>query len=188
MVSKCTFIVSFRIKRSAEHAMSCATDEGYLYVDTTFGDIASFFFALSATIAFFGNIFCLVVLWQPSQRSKVNKILTSLAISDCMSGLISIPYVIYMLQHGHTQADMACWRRSLMSVIIIWSISSSAHTILLITYDRYLLITRPSRYNELLSNRKVNFIIIFIWVASLPRYIQEDLQPKCKYVNFNNAA
>ena len=148
--------------------MTCYyTDDGYSYIDPTFRGIASFFLALSASIASFGNIFCLLVLWQPSQRSKSNKILTSLAISDCMCGLINIPFAIYMIQRGHTRTDIVCWKSLLVTVVIMWSIGTSAYTIIFITYNRYLHIAKPSRYNELLSDRRVNSIIVFIWIAVL---------------------
>ena len=147
--------------------MVCIVDEGYLYIDPLFGDIASFFFALSAVIAFFANIFCLIVLWQPSQRSKAKKILTSLAVSDCLCGLNNIPAVIYMIHHGHIQHNIPCELRSFVAVISIWSTNCSVYSILLLTYDRYVLITKPIGYNEILSKRKINFIIIFFWALGL---------------------
>ena len=144
--------------------MTCILDEGWLYIDPTFGDIASFFFAISANIAFFGNIFCRCFM-ATFTKIKVQQNSDIAGLQLC--GINNIPAVIYMIHHGHTQVNIPCWYRTLVGVVTLTSTSSSAYSIVLLTYDRYVLITKPSQYNEMLSKCKVNFIIIFFWVTGL---------------------
>ena len=66
------------LRRDFEFKKMC---QGLFYTSSqTSRDVASTFYGLSAIVAALGNTFCLIVLWQPSLRSKSYKILSSLAL------------------------------------------------------------------------------------------------------------
>ena len=54
-------------------------------------------FIISGIIAAAGNTLALVILWQPQMRTKANKILRSLVVSDAMVGYVLFPYSTYMM-------------------------------------------------------------------------------------------
>ena len=54
-------------------------------------------FIISGIIAAVGNTLALVILWQPQMRTKANKILRSLVVSDAMVGYFLFPHATYMM-------------------------------------------------------------------------------------------
>ena len=54
-------------------------------------------FIISGIIAAVGNTLALIILWQPQMRTKANKILRSLVVSDAMVGYLLFPYATYMM-------------------------------------------------------------------------------------------
>lgn len=139
----------------------------FTLITPTFGNIATTFFFLSAIIAALGNTFCLIVLWQPSQRTKSNKILTSLALSDCLVGYIVFPLAIWLIQNGWRNNQTTCIIEDIYLLFAIWMFGCTSASIFFIAFDRYLLITRLSSYNNILTHRNIGSYIIFYWLITL---------------------
>ncbi|XP_066911521.1 adenosine receptor A3-like [Clytia hemisphaerica] len=131
-------------------------------LDVTFNIIATTFYGLSSIIAAAGNTFCLIVLWQPSQRSKSNKILTSLALSDCLVGYVCLPLVIWLMNTSDI-TSVRCRVEKVYSVLTLWMGGSSLCSVVFLAYERYLHIARANRHYHNLTNRKVNLIMILYW-------------------------
>ncbi|XP_066926963.1 adenosine receptor A2b-like [Clytia hemisphaerica] len=127
---------------------------------------ATILLGLSGIIATLGNTFSLMVLWQPSQRSKSNKILTSLVISDCLVGLLSNPMAIVMMWTGLEITPSICRLNTIALFFVVWFSSTSGFTILFITYDRYTNITKPFKYHDIITNLKINLILVTIWIGN----------------------
>ncbi|XP_066921927.1 adenosine receptor A2b-like [Clytia hemisphaerica] len=127
---------------------------------------ATILFGLSAIITTLGNTFSLIVLWQPSQRSKSNKILTSLVISDCLVGFLSNPMAILMMWTGLEITPSICRLNNILLFFVTLFSSSSAFTILFITYDRYTSITKPFKYHDIITDLKINLILVAIWISN----------------------
>ncbi|XP_066913106.1 cannabinoid receptor 1-like [Clytia hemisphaerica] len=129
--------------------------------------IATVIYSLSGTIAALGNTFCLIVLWQPSQRSKSNKILTSLAISDCIVGYVCFPLAIWLINFSQKSDTPTCVISVTFIFFTLWMVSCSTCSIILISYDRYILITKSSRYDDILTDRKIYIIMASYWFVTL---------------------
>ncbi|XP_066933292.1 melanopsin-like [Clytia hemisphaerica] len=132
----------------------------------TLAAIATPLFVLSAMAAAFGNLFCLLVLWQPSQRSTSNIILTSLTLSDSLVGFICFPLVIWRM-NIYQNPEMARWAHYSYGLTTLWIGSSSVCTIVFIAYDRYIHITKPNKYHDILPKRKAVIIVLSIWFFAL---------------------
>ena len=124
--------------------------------------ITTTIYTISSIIAALGNTFCLIVLCQPSQRSKSNKILTSLALSDCLVGYACFPLAIWLMNVG-VDATGRCKVEKIYSVVTLWMAGSSSCSIVFLAYERYLHIARAGRSYSNLTNRKVNFVVVFYW-------------------------
>ena len=142
--------------------MTCYDYNGI--IQPTFGLVATIIYAISGLVAALGNTFCLVVLWQPSQRSKSNKILTSLAISDCLVGYACFPLAIWTLHDVDMASGRACIVQSANGFMAIWMTYTSTCSIVFIAYDRYVFITKLGNYNAILTNQKVAVIMLFYWL------------------------
>ena len=125
--------------------------------------VASMLYVISAVIAALGKTFCLIVLWQPSQRSKSNKILTSLALSDCLVGYVCFPLAIWLINDDSGISETRCWIERIYGPFTLWMAGCSTCSILFVAFERYLLIARShGQYNKL-TDRKVTLIIVFYW-------------------------
>ncbi|XP_066913108.1 histamine H2 receptor-like [Clytia hemisphaerica] len=142
--------------------MTCYDYNGIIH--PTFGLVARIVFAISGTTAALGNTFCLIVLWQPSQRSKSNRILTSLAISDCIVGYVCFPLAIWALHDFDIASGRACLAQNANGFMALWMTYTSTCSIVFIAYDRYVFITKFANYNTILTNRKVAIIMVFYWM------------------------
>ena len=140
-----------------------------IFLHPTFRMVATPFFIAACVTAALGNTFCLIVLRQPSQRTKSNKILTSLALSDCLVGYISFPMAIWLLQNASRSPDLLanqCLVEKVYLCFTYWTFGSSSISIIFIAYDRFLLITKPSQHNKKLPDRKIFYIILAYWVLA----------------------
>lgn len=118
-------------------------------------------FIIGAILAIVGNTISLIVLCQPQMRSKSNKILTSLALSDALVGYVVFPYIAY--QMFYTQDFRDCRFEYVQSFVVYSNIGVSALSVSLIGYDRYILLTKVWNYESIVTKTKVNTLIIFTW-------------------------
>eukprot|EP00111_Clytia_hemisphaerica_P006091 TCONS_00017649-protein len=139
--------------------------EGWSLPNSIFILIISILYVLSAIIAAFGNTFSLIVLLQPSQRSKSNKVLTSLGASDCLIGYVCYPAALWFF--NHIDHEVSALFKKVAFLVGTWIICCSIFSIVFITYDRYTRITKPFQYHEIITNRRINIILISIWVGHL---------------------
>ncbi|XP_066913248.1 histamine H2 receptor-like [Clytia hemisphaerica] len=127
--------------------------------------IASVIYILSAIVASVGNTISLVILFQRSQRSsKSNKILTSLAISDCLVGFVCFPLAALILN----LKDLRCTPIFLAYVFAsIWLTGCSTCSVSFISYDRYIALTKYARYDEILTDCKIYSVVSLYGVLML---------------------
>jgi 7 transmembrane receptor (rhodopsin family). len=129
-------------------------------------------FIVFAIVAAFTNITALCVLWSPRTISKSNRILVSLAVSDMMTGLLGFPVSAYeLLSNQKDSCDFDNFR-AFVSLVLT---GSSNLTLALISFDRYLLLTKYSKYNKVMSSRLLTILILICW-------IYPSVTPALKYV------
>jgi len=121
--------------------------------------IISIFASLFAVVS---NTIVLCVLWLPNYRTKSNKILTSLAISDTLVGGVLLP--IFAGQLLSTDQLSNCAYDYAREYITTVTIGSSLMALGLVAYDRYILISNVGAYNRIMSKRKIDLLITASWV------------------------
>ena len=153
-------------------------------IPTTGKTIFTIIFGTSALVAALANTFCLIVLWQPSQRSTPNTILKSLAVSDCLVGYICLPLLIWRINVSPNLQDtqMTSWVNFIFGIMIIWILTCSTFSIVFVAFERYIHITKPQRYHDILLKRRVNFIIALFWVVDLPLCVGSVIEIRVYYI------
>ncbi|KAJ7380945.1 hypothetical protein OS493_004533 [Desmophyllum pertusum] len=93
-------------------------------------------------------------------RTLTNMFLTSLALSDLMSGLVGIPLLLICLTREIINVCVS-------SVVFIRfaAISSVCH-VLLIACDRYIFIVHDMKYDSLVTKRRAIITTIAVWLFS----------------------
>ena len=136
----------------------------YALVTPTFGYVATVCSGLVGFIASIGNTLSMIVIVPLSKKSKSNKILLSLVLSDCGVSFIVIPLAIWLLSNGRRMDKHVCTVESILFILSISMIGSSVWTIALIAYDRYLILTKYSVYDHILTELRLYTVIAAYWV------------------------
>ena len=120
-------------------------------------------FILCALLAAIGNTISLVILNKPSMRTKSNRFLTSLAVSDNLVGFLLCPLTSATLLEGRflTRCDL----ESAKVFISVMLCGTSASTVALVAYDRYVLLSSLQNYPVKMSDRKVRVLILLSWLV-----------------------
>jgi len=136
--------------------------------------IYAVFFIIGGIIATIANIMVLIILWFPEHRSRSNKILTSLAASDFLVGLLVFPMTAYQVLH---YASLSSCDIDFARVYCSAALQgSSCLTLGVIAYDRYILLTKINIYHKLRTKRLVIILVVLAWVIP-------GLNPLLRWVN-----
>ncbi|XP_068674166.1 adenosine receptor A2a-like [Montipora foliosa] len=117
-----------------------------------------------ALIILAGNsLTCVIFLSTKHLRQQyMNVFLVSLAISDILMAVMVVPgYAAFCTECNYLTMD-SCWILAQTKDVVF---SSTFFSLLAITYDRYLAVLRPLRYNSKMTRRKVICMLVAIWVT-----------------------
>ena len=142
--------------------MNCTTRMSTLKppLTTIFGSL----FILTSVMAIVGNGFALIIIWKPGRKiTSPTKLLTSLAVSDLLVGIILSPLtcwqVLDYISLKVCEIDYA--RRYFYFFLCV----TSGLTLALISYDRYILLTKLTNYNKYMSKRKLIILLTLAWLV-----------------------
>ena len=125
------------------------------------------FLIVVLVITFLGNaLVCLVVVLYCRMRTLTNYFIVSLAVSDLLLALLSLPFRIDQTIHN----AVWCNSPSLCQVWILADIictSASMWNLAMISIDRFIAIVLPFRYHVIMTARLSLFLIGFVWVSSV---------------------
>ncbi|XP_031559443.1 5-hydroxytryptamine receptor-like [Actinia tenebrosa] len=108
------------------------------------------------------NTFVLVLVYKrKALRTVTNYVLCSLAVSDLLTGLFSIP--IYLACNIIRKPEICFWSEIMLRLT---SISTVLH-LLMVTMDRYLAIIYSLRYHSLVTKKRAVLVLSVIWCVSL---------------------
>ena len=120
--------------------------------------------ALTTTL---GNTLILAAIWKtPSLHSATNTLVFGLALSDLGVGLISQPLGVSVVLSTEFLKNSSV----LVTIFQIFSGSVSAGSLLTVTaigVDRYLALKLHLRYKELVTVRRVVYVLVVIWVGCI---------------------
>ena len=121
--------------------------------------ILSIFGGLGASL---GNLLVLIIIWRPTQRTQSHKILTSLAISDMLVGVLLFPlFSAQLLSTDHLLQN--CLYDYAREYITTVTIGSSLMGLGVVSYDRYILMTKYGQYKDIMTSRKITILVTISW-------------------------
>ena len=142
--------------------MNCTTRMSTLNppLTTVFG--ASFI--LTSIMATVANSFVLIIIWKPGHHNitPTTKLLTSLAVTDLLVGIIVSPLSCWQVLNYKLNVCEIDYARRYFSIFL--GITSGL-TLALISYDRYILLTKLTNYNKYMTKRKLFILLIFAWLV-----------------------
>jgi hypothetical protein len=107
------------------------------------------------------NTFVLLLVYKrKALRTVTNYILCSLAASDLLTGLFSIP--IYLACNIIRKGEICFWSELMLRLT---SISTVLH-LLMVTMDRYLAIIYSLRYHSIVTKKRAILLLSMIWCLS----------------------
>ena len=122
---------------------------------------------LISILIILGNILVLLVTWRERSLHQPNKyFIACLAVADLLVGIFTGPVQVYRLSVGF---------RSLNNIhlcrFIVWIdtlvLTASICSLMFISFDRYLKISKPLQYRSRMTTSKSLKIIFIIWLISI---------------------
>ncbi|XP_028399978.1 beta-2 adrenergic receptor-like [Dendronephthya gigantea] len=108
-----------------------------------------------------GNLMVLAVM-RIERGLRERYFIGCLAVADLLIGVFFCPLQLYEYEVGITSIHLCrfyMW-------INIFAESASIHTLTWISCDRYLKISKPLRYNVIMTKKKSKIVITIIWIIS----------------------
>ena len=114
--------------------------------------------------ALFGNLIIVILMLKiRSFRNRSNMILGSLAATDLLVGFLVAPmYVLQFLSAAFRENCSLTNARRVLSVLLV---GSSSSLIALISYDRYIHLSKTQNYAQYMTRRKIGFFISLCWIV-----------------------
>lgn len=113
-----------------------------------------------------GNSLVILAAFKSHRLQRVtNLFIVSLATSDLLLGCAVLPFSITNEVLGHYWIFGETWC-SIWLAIDVWVCTASILNLCIISFDRYLAITRPIRYMSIMTKRKARFLIALCWILS----------------------
>ncbi|XP_041479545.1 adenosine receptor A2a-like [Lytechinus variegatus] len=116
------------------------------------------------TILFGNGLAIWAVYKNPILQTPTNFIFASLAATDLLSGLVSIPLELYNRRVGASCSFLFTTVLSLLSYNL--GLIAGLHFIA-VTTDRYIAVTRPLRYSALITTQRVVTFIGLSWATAV---------------------
>jgi type IV secretory pathway VirB3-like protein len=133
----------------------------------TFENVLLSIFLLTLTFStIIGNtIVILAITMDYHLRSPTHFLMGSLALADLLLGITVLPFSSLQLFFdqwffSETICDI------FLAADVLWC-TASIYLVLCISIDRYIGVTHPLRYHQIMTRRRVCLIIISVWILSL---------------------
>ena len=115
-----------------------------------------------------GNTLVLLATWRERSLHQPNKyFIACLAVADLLVGIFIGPVRVYRLTEDYTsRRDMSIHFCRFMVWIDTLVVTASVYTLMFISFDRYLKISKPLQYRSRMTTSKSLKIIFIIWLIS----------------------
>ena len=121
-------------------------------------------FIVTSIVATTGNGFALLIIWRPGYKiTPSTKILTSLAVSDLLVGIVSSPLTCWQILNyiSLKVCDIDHVRRYFLFFLCV----TSGLTLALVSYNRYIYLTKLTNYNKYMTKRKLVALLVLAWLV-----------------------
>lgn len=122
-------------------------------------------FSIIIFLTVFGNLLVfLAVVCTRNLRKPTNYLVVNLAIADMSLGVSVLPFSAALEVLGHWPfGSTFC---EIWAAIDVLYCTASINTLCVISIDRYIGVTRPLRYREMITGKHVLAMILTVWVVS----------------------
>ncbi|XP_020278898.1 octopamine receptor Oamb [Pseudomyrmex gracilis] len=112
-----------------------------------------------------GNVLVILAVYSNSKlRNVTNMFIVSLAVADLMVGVAVLPFsAAWEVFKVWIYGDLWC---SVWLAVDVWMCTASILNLCAISLDRYLAVTRPVSYPQLMSTKRARLLIAIVWVLS----------------------
>lgn len=117
------------------------------------------------------NVLVIVaVKTSPRLKTKCHILLASLAGTDLLTGAISQPLAIaqeiYLLNGSSVNSYSFCLLRNVSAIIAVAPVIASLQHLALLSIERYLAITYPFKYLELITELRLTASVVTVWAVA----------------------
>lgn len=112
-----------------------------------------------------GNVLVILAVYHTSKlRNVTNMFIVSLAVADLMVGLAVLPFsATWEVFKVWIFGDLWC---SIWLAVDVWMCTASILNLCAISLDRYLAVTRPVSYPQIMSPRRARLLVATVWILS----------------------
>ena len=129
--------------------------------------IISFILMVASLLAIIGNFIILLVIYHsPTLHDTAGFLMANIAVADFGTGLLVLPFlfIAYAIDQQFFIEQIAFCKS--LAWFNTFFVASSVISIIAITADRVLAVVMPLKYHSLTTIRKVQFMIVMIWLSS----------------------
>ncbi|XP_054708587.1 alpha-1A adrenergic receptor-like [Uloborus diversus] len=115
----------------------------------------------------FGNLLVLIAVGVTSNlRSTTNIFIVNLAIADLLLGFFVLPFSAYLEIHGKIWifGEMFC---TIWAALDVLCCTASIISLCVISVDRYVGVTRPLAYSNIVTHSRACFACLAVWLVSM---------------------
>ncbi|XP_046752730.1 octopamine receptor Oamb [Diprion similis] len=112
-----------------------------------------------------GNVLVILAVYHTSKlRNVTNMFIVSLAVADLMVGVAVLPFsATWEVFKVWIFGDIWC---SVWLAVDVWMCTASILNLCAISLDRYLAVTRPVSYPQIMSPKRARLLVATVWVLS----------------------
>ena len=125
------------------------------------------FYILITILIILGNTLVLLVTWRERSLHQPNKyFIASLAVADLLVGIFTGPVRVYELLGGYGSLTNIHLSRFVVYIETL-VLTASIFSLMFISFDRYLKISKPLQYRSTMTTSKSLKIIFIIWLIPI---------------------
>ncbi|XP_031784362.1 octopamine receptor Oamb isoform X3 [Nasonia vitripennis] len=112
-----------------------------------------------------GNVLVILAVYNSIKlRNVTNMFIVSLAMADLMVGIAVLPFsATWEVFKVWIFGDIWC---SIWLAVDVWMCTASILNLCAISLDRYLAVTRPVKYPQIMSPKRARLLVAVVWVLS----------------------
>ncbi|XP_026668424.1 octopamine receptor Oamb [Ceratina calcarata] len=133
-----------------------------------------------------GNVLVIMAVYHTSKlRNVTNMFIVSLAVADLMVGLAVLPFsAMWEVFKVWIFGDLWC---SIWLAVDVWMCTASILNLCAISLDRYLAVTRPVSYPQIMSPKRARLLVATVWILSQPFCFHPRRRREMKNLQFSSA-